>query len=181
MRWGKREGYSWGAMRKYLEREYICDALKGRVRYFATRYREPHDEPGRVAIRIGGKEVYRSDFSDWYDKFKTAWEKTDAASNRTEKQSISELAALKKGGFNAYHFYDAFYEYHNQSIEKSLYFEDPIVRLFAVFNRRVGKRTLIKRAPDVENQPEWLRSFYRLRYEAEGLEIDQREDSLLAE
>lgn len=53
-------GQSWSSMRKKLEQENICEALNGRIQYFATRYRESHDLEGRVAIRLDGQEVFRS-------------------------------------------------------------------------------------------------------------------------
>ena len=54
---GQPMGLSWSAMRKVLEHENICDSLKGRVQYFVTRYRESHDEEGRVAVRLDGNEI----------------------------------------------------------------------------------------------------------------------------
>ncbi len=56
---------SWSGMRKVLEQENICDSLKGRIQYFATRYRKSHDEEGRVAIRLDGEELFKSSWFDW--------------------------------------------------------------------------------------------------------------------
>ena len=41
---------TWSGTRKKLEEDYLCPALRGRVRYFATTYRESHDQEGRAAI-----------------------------------------------------------------------------------------------------------------------------------
>ena len=57
-------GLSWSAMRKVLEDENICVSLKGRVQYFVTRYRESHDQEGRVAVRLDGNEIFKSNFYD---------------------------------------------------------------------------------------------------------------------
>jgi len=94
-------------MRKILEQENICASLKGRLQYFATRYRGAHDQTGRVAIHLDGKEILKSDSFDW---------------------SVKQ---------------------HD--------------------NKRIGKRRLQKLVPEVEAQPEWLQSFYRLRMEAGGI------------
>ncbi|MDR1000554.1 MAG: hypothetical protein LBL96_07130 [Clostridiales bacterium] len=165
--------YSWSAMRKCLERDYLCDSLKGRVQYFATRYREPHDNEGRVAIRIDGREVYKSCWYDWTIKRDIAWKEFNLAMGRNssyiEACDVIELEALNKGGFDQFLFYDAFYEYHNQSISESLKSKDPIVRLFAIFDKRVGKRRLAEYVNDIEKQPEWLQFFYGLRITVEGL------------
>jgi hypothetical protein len=60
-------------------------------------------------------------------------------------------------------------KYLNQDIAASLEDEDPLVRMFAILDRRVGKRTLKEIAETVSNQPEWLQQFYRLRLDAEGI------------
>ena len=57
-----RPGLSWSAIRKILEHEKICDSLKGRVQYFQTRYRDSHDQIGRIAIRLDGEEIFNSDY-----------------------------------------------------------------------------------------------------------------------
>ena len=57
--------------------------------------------------------------------------------------------------------------YRNQSIQESIASPNPIIRMFAVLDRRVGKRTLQKIKFFVENQPQWLAEIYQLRLEAE--------------
>jgi len=41
--------------------------------------------------------------------------------------------------------------------------------MFAVLDRRVGKRTLTKVKETIEEQPLWLKQFYQLRLAAEGI------------
>jgi len=41
--------------------------------------------------------------------------------------------------------------------------------MFAILDRRVGKRTLKEIADTVSDQPEWLQQFYQLRLDAEGI------------
>ena len=141
-------GISWSAMRKVLERENICDSLKGRVQYFQTCYRGAHDQIGRIAIRLDGEEIIKANFFDAHDDMKSAMCSPS--------------------------FYDSFYEYKNSSIDKSLESPDPLVRLFAILDKRVGKRRLDKLLLEVEKQPEWLQAFYRLRLEAENVSSVQR-------
>lgn len=59
--------------------------------------------------------------------------------------------------------------YINQSITESLDDENAVVRMFAILDRRVGKRTLVKLASNIDSQPEWLQKFYRLRVDVEGI------------
>ena len=59
--------------------------------------------------------------------------------------------------------------YRQQGVQTSLNGENPLVRMFAILDRRVGRRTLERERARLEEQPEWLRPFYRLRLEAEGM------------
>lgn len=166
-------GHSWSYMRKQLEQTNLCESLQGRIQYFATRYRESHDQEGRVAIRLDGQEVFKSCYFDWcktrkdiihdYPELKETcnsyWEYWDKVHLETENRgSLEQLA-----------FYDAFYYYDNHSIEDCLTNESAIVRLFAVLDRRTGKRRLQKLLPEIEHQPDWLKYFYGLRIAAEGI------------
>lgn len=166
-------GISWSSMRKRLEQENMCDSLKGRIQYFATRYRKSHDQEGRVAIRLDGEEIFKSDFYDWDMKRHQSWLEIDENKGRSTSYNESgkkmELEALNKGGFDQFSFYIAFHKYHNQSIVDSLNSENPVVRLFAILDKRVGKRTLQKIVKDIKKQPDWLQIFYKLRLEADGI------------
>ena len=165
-------GLSWSAMRKVLEQDNICDSLKGRVQYFATRYSKSPDQEGRVAVRLDGKEIFRSCFYDWYIKRDEAHKEIEIIKGRKTSYSESgeqmELGALNKGGFDQYSFYSAFHTYFNSSIDSSLISPDPVVRLFAIMDKRVGKRRLLQLLSGIESQPEWLQIFYRLRFESDG-------------
>ena len=63
-----------------------------------------------------------------------------------------------------------------QDIQTSLASDNPIVRMFAVLDRRVGKRTLEKLKDEIDRQPEWLQYFYRLRLGAETGQKQTKED-----
>ena len=57
----------------------------------------------------------------------------------------------------------------NQPAEASLLSDDPPVRMFAILDRRIGKRTLRKIQQALPLQPDWLAQFYRPRFCAEKL------------
>lgn len=159
-------GQSWSRMRKILEQENICDSLKGRIQYFATRYRKSHDQEGRVAIRLDGKEIFKSCFYDWENKRIQVRETINIPN--IEKISYWEywdrvhLETKNFAGFDQFVFYEAYYYYQNHSIEESLVCADPVVRLFAIMDKRIGKRRLEKILAEIESQPAWLKVFYRL-------------------
>lgn len=56
-----------------------------------------------------------------------------------------------------------------QSIEMSLKSENLIVRIFAVLDRRVGKRRLALMKETIAEEPDTFREFYAIRMKAEGL------------
>ena len=171
-------GLSWSAMRKVLEQDNICESLRGRIQYFATRYRKSHDEEGRVAIRLDGKEIFKSCFYDWQEKRGKAVKdnailKKQAASYWDYWDRI-HLETKNHGGFDQYGFYEAFHEYNNQSIQLSLDSADPVVKLFAILDKRVGKRRLVNIFSEIESQPEWLQVFIKLRLDADGIILSEK-------
>ena len=163
---------TWSGARKKLEEDYLCPALRGRVRYFATTYRESHDQEGRAAILVDGEEILKSNYFAYDGPF---W-RTYYTSEEKDAHSV-EQNILDKGLFDQRVFYAAFQEFDNQSIEASLTSEHPIVRIFALLDRRLGKRRLIALEVAMEQELDWVRPFYRLRMEAEGLSL-QKEKKL---
>ena len=59
--------------------------------------------------------------------------------------------------------------YLKTDITTSLHSDNYLLRVFAYMDRRVGKRTLVKIQDEVEKLPEWVRQFYRIRSEADGI------------
>ena len=167
---------TWSGTRKKLEEDYLCPALRGRVRYFATTYRESHDQGmGRAAILVDGTEVLKSDCVTY---FRILWQR---ARDYRDEQGLdwreawrkADKAVLEDGLFDPWCFYTAFQTFDNQSIEASLSSENPIVRIFALLDRRLGKRRLAALEETMEQELDWVRPFYRLRMEAEGLSLQK--------
>ena len=82
---------------------------------------------------------------------------------------LAHAGTLSDGCFDNGFFYKAFHEFDNQSIEKSLASENPLVRIFALLDRRLGKRRLLALEKSMEQELEWVRAFYVIRMQAEGL------------
>ena len=157
---------TWSGTRKKLEKDYLCPALRGRVRYFATTYRESHDQEGRAAILVDGEEILKSNY---YEYDGTLWH--SYYNSEEQDAHIIRQSVLDKGLFDQRIFYAAFREFDDQSIEASLSSETPIVRIFALLDRRLGKRRLAALEETMEQELDWVRPFYRLRMEAEGLSL----------
>ena len=52
----------------------------------------------------------------------------------------------------------------------------PIVRIFALLDRRLGKRRLAALEETMGNELDWVRPFYLLRMEAEGLNLQKEKE-----
>ena len=72
--------------------------------------------------------------------------------------------------YELWEFASALKAFRNQPIAISVYSPNPIIRMFAIVDRRVGKRTLLKLRDTIQDQPEWLRTLYSARMHAEGID-----------
>jgi len=153
---------SWGKIKKELEQHWMCEATRGRVSYFLTRYRQAHDQRGRVAVLIDGKEVLQSSDLETECENPGLW-------GRAEQQGMNPvmLAAYEKGQFHTSLFEESYQAYTSQSLQDNIQSVDPLVRLFTLFDRRIGrqqfktlKNTLIGNAP-------FLQTFYAFRLQCE--------------
>jgi len=165
----------WSKTRKMLEQDLLCPALRGRVRYFSTRYRKAHDQTGRYCVVIDGKDVLSAPTETEYKIYREVHSNRLINGQPPAGKSLKDVYAevtsdlISNGVFGDWHFIEALNEFLNSSIEDALASQNSLVRMFAILDRRVGKRTLEKLKHSVENEPEWLRYFYRLRLESEGV------------
>lgn len=175
---------SWSGLRKTLEEDYLCDALKGRVQYFCTHYHGAPDNYGRFCVRVDGNEYVMANPYNEGKVDRVAYRikaERDIPSrewngkaflhdeeNRAAEDEAARIMA-NEGVYETWVIFDAISAYLSAPIAESLASPDPLVRMFAVLDRRVGKRTLKKLSETIHDQPEWLRFFYQLRLSAEKL------------
>ena len=167
---------SWSGMRKYLEQEMLADCLKGRVRYNCTSY-VGMDGCKIFTVCIDGKPVKQFSWETvntcFINNGLSAAGKRECPVGTAEYwagfwETLSRLPLNERTEYTDGEFCQALEQYRNQPIQDSLSSDNPIVRMFSVMDRRVGKRTL-KKLGDPENvRPEWLREFYQLRFSAEN-------------
>ena len=162
---------TWSGIRKKLESEYLAKSLQGHIQYYATTYSRSHDHEGRAAIRYDGKEIIKGCY--WYNWTKAGQFPKDEKYERRmrEENAFMDDTALKLGVFDQRSFYAAFQEFDQQSIEKSLKSENLIVRIFAVLDRRVGKRRLLMMKDTIDQEPNTFKEFYAIRARAEGIKL----------
>ena len=140
---------TWSGIRNKLENDYLCPALRDHIQYFAASYSKSADHEGRAAIRMDGVEVLRSNY---YTYFENVWTKfhhlrsTTLKDHYSTKEAIdrAHAYALEQGTFDQKVFYEAFGIFDNQS------------RLLALED-------------SMEQELDWVRAFYVIRMQAEGL------------
>ena len=150
---------TWSKMRYKLENEYLAYSLRGHIRYFVTTYSKSPDRNGRAAILLDGREVIEGCYYDM-------WINPPMMS---AEECWASFAVMDN-------FYNAFTEFDNQSIEKSLESENMLIRIFAVLDRRVGKRKLEKMRLTIGDEQEMLRKFYDIR-----MRFEERDNRLVTE
>ena len=175
---------SWSSIRKRLEQDLLCEKLHGRVQYFHTIYHGAPDGYGRFAVRVDGKEIFQANPYNEDNYSQIAWnikknrgipprEWTgremlyDAVNSSAEAEA--QMISVNDGIVDSFDIPFAIKKYLNQDIRESIADEDPLIRMFAILDRRVGRRTLHGIAETVTEQPGWLYKFYRLRLDAEGI------------
>lgn len=154
---------SWKALKNQLE-DLLCEELKGRVSYFLTRYHRVHNSYGRAAVLLDGKELVCFSWAAMYDQ---EFEISTLYNDKTRSYSECMAEIKKEWDKNCTYcdmdFLAAALEFTDMPIEKALQSDNSIIRILAVMDRRVGKRTLEK-IKDTD-LPEWARQFYNLRLE----------------
>lgn len=157
---------SWANLNKQLT-DFLCNELSGRVTYFLTRYHNVHNSYGRAAIRLDGRELVG--FS-WIQMYR---QETDISIlYETEPDSsYEEMTALMKPKWDdncTYYemdFLNAALHFRNMSVRDALKDSNYIIKILAIMDKRVGKRTLekIAAAGEYKNFPSWVKQFYELR------------------
>lgn len=160
---------TWSGIRKRMESEYLAESLRGHISYFATSYSKSPDHEGRAAIRYDGKEVIKGGYYQNWTKSESFPKDEKYERRMSQEFAYMDDTAIKLGVFDQTCFYKAFDEFDNQSIEKSLCSENLLVRIFAVLDRRVGKRKLISMKESIENEPDSIKEFFAIRMNAEGI------------
>lgn len=157
---------SWAGLKKQLS-ETLCDTLINRVTYFLTRYHDVHNSYGRAAILLDGKEMVCFSWIEMY------YQERDITPLYNEMPCFpyEELVKKMKSKWDAnctYYemdFLEAVLQFRNMPIQEALESENYIIKVLAIMDRRVGKRTLSRILEEAayNDFPAWVRQFYELR------------------
>lgn len=165
---------SWSGMRKYLEQEMLAECLHGRVRYNCTSY-VGMDGCHIFEIYIDNKLVKQFSWETVNTYFinngyKKNLNPVGIGEYWNEIWSLMDTVPMQSRlEYTDNEFCDALEKYRNQNIKDSINSENLIERMFAILDRRIGKRTIAYIKESLENQPEWLQFFYRLRLDSENI------------
>ncbi len=175
---------SWSSLKKKFETEYLCEKLRGRIRYDFTLYRKSHDGAGLFSVFIDGQLIFQATsfaesyhdeiadgikrendipMRDWNGKEFLFDDENFAAENKAEK------IAHEEGIYTTYEIIPCMKAYQNLSVSDALCSENYLFQMFAILDRRTGKRSLLKKLEVYEDLPEWLQKFYKLRFGIEGI------------
>ncbi len=158
---------SWSGMRKYLEQDMIAPCFEGRVRYDCTTYPQM-DGCSIIRLFIDKKEIKR--FS--HETVNSYFIKQGIKAHDTMGvvgywkdywKLLTSIPITKRTEYTDYEFCDALERYRNQDIQTSIRSEDPLLVMFALFDRRIGKRTLDNLKEQILTQPTWVQDIYYLR------------------
>ena len=163
---------TWSGIRHKLETEYLAESLQGHIQYYCTSYSKSPDHHGRASIRFDGKELISGCY--WNNWSKAPLFPNDETHEKRMKENNAYMdeTALKLGVFDEQSFYSAFHEFDNQSIENSLNSDNLIVRIFAILDRRIGKRRLINLYQTLNPENEIFNLFYAIRIHAESIILE---------
>lgn len=165
---------SWSGMRKYLEQEMLAESLSGRIRYGCTSY-AGMDNCHVFEICVDGTQIKRFSWETVNSYFIEKGYKENITPSGVSEYWEEFWALLEKYPLNERteytdgEFCSALEIYRNQDIQESIQSCNPLIRMFAILDRRVGKRTLIKLKETVDNQPQWLQQIWFLRVDAENI------------
>lgn len=147
---------SWKGMKKYLEQEMLCPELKGRISYHFEVYPRFGGMSACFVLSLDGEMI--KTFGELY-----SMARLEEQGKWKPGQSLYSIPMEDRDEYADYEFSIALKSYRNQSIQTSITSDNPIVRMFAILDRRVGKRTLARLKDSFNDQPEWLRRLYEAR------------------
>lgn len=158
---------SWSNLKKQMN-DLLCDSLKGKISYFCTSYHEVHNAYGRASISYCKEEIIAFSWVEAYQKeqelYQLCREGSEVSYGEMEKEKW-----IPEGKLCNADFINSITIYLKTDIAQALRSNNYLLRVFAYMDRRTGKRTLIKIRDEAETLPEWVRQFYRIRCEADGI------------
>jgi len=172
----------WSQLKKRME-ETFAESVKGRLEVWVTRYRRAHDQFGEAWITLDKQKIVTMGTLRFqiahYETAHRLREERDCLDYRDPTQLAGYRGAWDEankslhdeGIFDPHDLKDSMFSYLNLGIDDALNSENPIIRAFAMLDKRFGKRRLYNF--DSTNEHPLVIQFYRFRCHAEGLRLGQ--------
>ena len=156
---------SWSGLNRQLS-DFLCDPLKNRITYFLTRYHDVHNSYGRAAVLLDKTELAVFSWIEMYHQEYAISKLHDNGLSFSEAKEKLKSEWDKNGTYCDMDFLSAATAFLQMPICEALNHDNYIIRIFAILDKRVGKRTLqaIKSNGSYTALPEWLKQFYELRF-----------------
>ena len=193
---------NWKYIKKLLEKEFLCEKLRGHITYDLTDYKPgpwyqqhfimKYDDEVLVDVRQPKLywdkryNYYDGAWADTYQMTNQVIKKFDIDSCRVNGYSIDRVIeyAIKqakkayyydRGIYGVEDIIDCIGIYLHSNIDVCFkYCQNPFIIALGVLDRRCGKRRLKKFARWCSwSTPDWLRRIYVIRFEAEGIEYHE--------
>ena len=151
-------------MKKKLEKEYLCESLRGRVKYQLDVYSRYGSSGNCITVVLDDQPLLKAGFM--YANAELLRQGV-----LSEGKHIWDIPMENRSVYDDEEFFEALSIYRNQSITESVNNGNPLVFMFALLDQRVGKRTLRRLMHSARVWPEWLRDLYHVRCIAEGIRL----------
>jgi hypothetical protein len=194
---------NWKYIKKLLEKEFLCEKLRGHITYDLTDYRPAPWYQQHFIMKYDDEVLLdvsqpERQWDKRYTRTEMNWGKSNAiAAKAYKKHHLEEygvpLSVVERitgevitqadkyvshyhGIFGVHDIIDAIGVYLHSDIDTCLAWEqEEFVKALAVLDRRCGKRRLEKYAGfDHTGYPEWLRRIFQLRFDAEGIRYNNQ-------
>jgi hypothetical protein len=164
----------WSKLKKNIENNF-ADALKDRVKLFTTTYGSNYDVQdlyNRGWITVDGNEVVNFSTPEAFFMYRrdlNATTPTKYPASTVPKEHVDRTPErlIEKGEFSKYDLTYSCSAFLNMSIEEAMEHESPIIQMFSVLDKRLGKRRLA--LLNEKDLHPLVRYFLDLRLDAEGL------------
>jgi hypothetical protein len=161
----------WSKLKRSVE-ALLAESVKGRLQFYITRY-----GPGestimtRAWITWDGQEIMNFSSIQWLEAQQALVAQIQAEGGASTRAAVSQDAKEvleAQGVYSQWDFSAALAEYITLSIDEALSSPHLLIRAWALFDRRLGKKRL--RAMQLtERDPAFVHHWYQLRCQAEGI------------
>jgi hypothetical protein len=161
-------GLPWPKMRSRV-RDLICPALRKRIDFHVTSYRRSHDEAEKAWITVDGERLLTCSWyrHQWHGAARDLRGRLIQDTRGFVADTSRPIPSRDEAGlFLPQDMGQALRDYPDMSLRAARASTNPFIKALSLVDRRIGVRTL--KNVNLENDHEFVRTFHRLRMEAEA-------------